>query len=80
VVTRLHSLRGSDICLRHFPGGIVSSRHHGRLELAKNVFDIYTIIFLVLTVFIFCACAAFWAGANVECRSHLHEESKIVPE
>ena len=40
VVTRLHSLQGSDICLRHFPGGIVSSRHHGRLELAKNVFDI----------------------------------------
>jgi len=53
VVTRLHSLQGSDICLRHFPGGIVSSRHHGRLELAKNVFDIYTIIFLVLAVFIF---------------------------
>jgi predicted lipid-binding transport protein (Tim44 family) len=53
VVTRLHSLQGSDICLRHFPGEIVSSRHHGRLELAKNVFDIYTIIFLVLAVFIF---------------------------
>ena len=53
MVTRLHSLQGSDICLRHFPGGIVSSRHHGRLELAKNVFDIYTIIFLVLAVFIF---------------------------
>jgi predicted lipid-binding transport protein (Tim44 family) len=31
----------------------VSSRHHGRLELAKNVFDIYTIIFLVLAVLIF---------------------------